>query len=156
MARRRGATWPNVAIAEMRFQVWGAVLCGAKGVFFFPYTPTPEPSEEMRSTLNEWEAGIGMRTRDGAATASHEGLARVGKRLRSLLPLLGRLEPLGRIHEEGWVLRRDFQDPSGGRTYAVLLNRDVEEVQEVPSSLSPGPKSPARLEPGEGALVPLD
>lgn len=141
--------------AEMRFQVWAAVLSGIKGVFFFQYGSNPPPPEETRSTLAEWEYGIGMRTLEGEPTASHAGLREAAAEIGPHLALLGRLEPTGDRIEEGSILARAFSDPSDGRTHIIVVNRDLAAARPVPAGLAArlGIAAIAPLPPGGGAIV---
>ncbi|MBI2193444.1 MAG: hypothetical protein HYU36_15825 [Planctomycetes bacterium] len=141
---------------EMSFQVWAAILAGAKGVFFFPYNSTPEPPPDSQANLEEWEHGVGMRTLQGEPTASHEGLARVGQKVREYLNLLGRLVPESEVSEIEKILARTFRDPRGDDRFLVLLNRDVENSRPIPNEFIRRSGLPAgtTLEAGEGRLTP--
>lgn len=112
--------------AEMRFQVWGSILSGARAVFFFSYQGTKEPSPENPEALAEWEAVVGLRTPEGEPTEMYEGLTDLARQLKPLYPLLGRLNPDGKVV---WItetlLGRKFSDPKEGLEYLVFLNRDV-------------------------------
>ncbi len=115
---------------EMRFQVWAALLSGAKGLLLFPYTSNPQPPEETRATLEEWEYGIGMRTLEGKPTASHAGLRAVGQKFKQDWPLMGRLEPTGDPIEIDMVVGRRFRDPQDNSGHVMLLNRDLSRARK--------------------------
>jgi hypothetical protein len=123
--------------AEMRFQVWAAILAGARGTVFFMYHGFGDPPEETKAELQEWETMEGLRRRDGSSTESWDELGRVGERLKPDLALLGRWEPVGEPEERDGVLTRKFRD--GRREYEVRVNRDVAEKR-------------GGLEPGDGEI----
>jgi hypothetical protein len=141
--------------AEMRFQVWASILSGAKALFFFPYTSTPQPPEESRRALDEWEYGTGMRTLDGKTTPSHAGLAKVGPRLKEDLALLGRIVPDGAPAEADRILARRFKDPRDGSGHVLVLNRDLSRPARIPRSLQDQLKIKLEnaLEPGDGVRI---
>lgn len=158
--------------AEMRFQVWASILSGSRGVFFFPYTSTPDYSPEIQATLVDWEYGTGMRTLDGQPTQSHQGLRQAGTRVRPHLALLGRLVPEAAAILDGFLAGRLMRDPETGTRYVVLLNRDVAAAAAgrpaaVPAAVGAAPLidlftgrsltretiSSVILEPGDGTLL---
>lgn len=142
--------------AEMSFQVWGAILAGAKAVFFFPYNSFPQPPSQDQANLMEWEHGTGIRTLDGQPSLSHQGLAAAGERVRDHLAILGQLQPEGEISEEGKVLARLFRHTKNKKKFVVLLNRDVEGPQEIPAGFDQrwGLPASTTLEAGEGRIIP--
>lgn len=129
--------FPNAA--EMRFQIWAAALAGARGIFFFQYHSTPQPSPENQAELEEWEEGFGIRRLDGAPTEMHRSLTDAIAGVRPHLDLMGRMTPAGPIESDGAILSRGFLDPTSGKRYLLSVNSDLVNTEGT-------------LRPGEGVL----
>jgi hypothetical protein len=144
-------------LSRLRFQVWAAVLLGSRGVFLFVYHSSSPYPDDVLAALPEWEYDTGLRTVDGQATPALEAAAVVARELAPLLPTLGRLTADGPIVEEGMILARPVSDPTTGRRYVVLVNRDLASPKAVPTSFVERFRlaSPEPLAAGDGRLLPL-
>lgn len=146
--------------AEMRFQIWGAILNGAKGLFFFSYQSLQPPPPDVQAALEEWEIGTGMWTLKGDSTFAYEEAMEMAERLHSHLPLLGRLEMETNIFELDplWILAARFRDPFDRNKYIILLNRDVTQpqaLQGLTTKLGTF-KEGVALRAGDGAIFRLN
>ncbi|MBI4613068.1 MAG: hypothetical protein HY720_05610 [Planctomycetes bacterium] len=174
MAQGHSSTWTRVldgvpvtralsrapTEAEMRLQIWAAVLAGAKGIFFFQYHSSPRFPPEIEATLQEWEVGTGLRTLDGEATPSYEALAVIATSLKPHLDRIGRLEPDGGpamgVDRVPGVLARGFRDPANGTRWVVVLNRDIEAPRTIAAGAEvAGVRLAADLDlaPGDGTIL---
>ncbi len=154
LGERPGARMPTKA--EMSFQIWGAILNGAKGIFFFSYQSFQPPPLDAQGALDQWETSTGMWTLKGDPTTAYEGAMEMAGRLRPHLPLLGRLTMETKAIEldPSPILAARFRDSLDRTKYVVLLNRDVTQphtLKELTTKLGKFTE-PVTLAPGDGAI----
>ncbi len=115
--------------AEIRWQVWTAIQQGAKGFFYFLYRYSSKPPKRG------WFAE-GLRDRNGNETPQYRMAAKMGKRLKSLGPLLLELD-FAPPHKEVvyWentpVTGQTFIHRKTGQRFLVVVNHDCKNIQRV-------------------------
>lgn len=134
---RRMADRPTPA--QLRWEVWSALLHGAKGIGYFAYSyPYPHSSG-----VEEYIYGLVSRT--GKRTKIYEEASRISRRLRPIKRLLLRLEAESSLLDENdpyWsegdlVRARVFRHTQNGQRYVMVANYDFRGARpaRVPAEL---------------------
>ncbi len=137
--------WRCPTLAEMRWQVWESFRGGAKG--FVCYTVAPEAPDPATATLPPadvtWKEVLAteptdlgpnaLTNPDGSTTPQLEELGRVYARLAPHADLLLRLKriEIAALTLEGPGSLQGFVDPDTGARYAIVVNNDLHEPQEL-------------------------
>lgn len=114
--------------AQLRYQVWMALLHGAKGVFFFGYQGS---TELKKGALSEH-----FRDRHGRPLDHYEEASALSRRLDPIKPLLLRLDL---APESGQVSRADhpdihgrtFIDRDSGSRYLMVVSTDLKDSRPI-------------------------
>lgn len=137
--------WRCPTLAEMRWQVWESFRGGARG--FVCYTVAPEAPDPATASLPpadvSWKEVLAtqptdlgpnaLTNPDGSATPQLEELGRVYAQLAPYADLLLRLKrtQIRGLTLEGPGALQGFVDPTTGERYAIVVNDDLHEPQQL-------------------------
>ena len=158
--------WVMPTPAQMKWQAWSTMACGAKGMFYFLYrwpttantngTPAKLPAAVKERTNSN--APKGLVYDDGRATPQYEAMGVAYGQIAKLMPILASLKPLS--GQEAWrqsgaesSVVRLLADPKDGRRFLVVVG-PYEGSNEV--CVTVGPHITGLKNVATGASVPLE
>lgn len=114
--------------AQLRYQVWMALLHGAKGVFFFGY--------QGSTKLKEGALSEHFRDRYGRPLDHYEEASVLSRRLDPIKPLLLRLDlapESGQVSRNGHpdIHGRTFIDRDTGSRYLMVVSTDLKDPRPI-------------------------
>ena len=145
-----GPHWRMPTEAEVKWQTWASLACGARGVMYFIYSwpgggnpkapPIPDTLGFKVPAPTNTMAPRGVVYPDGRPTPQYEAMGQAFGEVRKLAPLLLSLKPAAQAHAwwtGGWPWPGDLltcwdgpADPSAGtgpgKAFAIIVNGNCE------------------------------
>ncbi|MDW8122411.1 MAG: hypothetical protein RMK62_08870 [Armatimonadota bacterium] len=141
--------WRMPSVGEVRWQIWQAILSGAKGVVFFVLFPTPNdrkpgdpsdgpiPTSAIHPTWSRvtqrvaTNAGTGLLYNDGSPTEQFSVIAESFQLLKPYRDLLWRMQPHLPIALSTSPFRTaTFIDPVQGNLLVAIVNDDTDRARD--------------------------
>ena len=158
--------WVMPTPAQMKWQAWSTVACGAKGMFYFLYrwptvsSPKAEPARLPAAVKERTNSNSpkGLVYDDGRSTPQFDAVGVAFGQIGKLMPILAPLKPLAA--QEGWLqsgspsaVVRMLVNPKTDKRYLVVVGPyDGDSGVRV----TVGPHITGLKNLATGALVPLN